>query len=473
MKYTANEIIDCVAAIRGSKKKVEYLQSILADQDYADGMETLREVVEYALDDMLSFHITALPNWSPGILDGVGIPASLRDGIEFLRKLNDKGSANRTDKETLGRLAYYMSKDDRELLDYIVERDLRCGLGISSFRKIWGKGFVPEMEVALCAAFSEKAVLEHIDFKAGAHSQLKSDGVRCIVTKRGNNIAVRSRKGKPFHGLDEFIKDLEYMTDEIEGDWDLDGELLVVPDKPTDDIAGDVKVYLERKTGNGIINKASKGTISPEEASRVRLVAWDLVLRSGIGFEEPYRVRFQRLSTLVHRTPFVDKTLSKVVYSLLEAKQHFQEMVALGQEGTILKNGDGVWTPGDSDTARRQNGFKFKEEFDAEFCIVDWYKGKPKSKYENDIGGVVIESSCGRVAAHCGSGLSDEMRRGDPNELMNKIVTIRYNARITSLGRESFSLFLPRVIEVRDDKTEADDLEKIIAQEEASRALEV
>ena len=44
---------------------------------------------------------------------------------------------------------------------------------------------------------------------------------------------------------------------------------------------------------------------------------------------------------------------------------------------------------------------------------------------------------------------------------MNKILAIRYNAKIKSPVKELYSLYLPRFVEVRTDKCIADTLEQI------------
>jgi hydroxyethylthiazole kinase-like sugar kinase family protein len=48
-----------------------------------------------------------------------------------------------------------------------------------------------------------------------------------------------------------------------------DGELLVMDE-------GDHQ-FADRQTGNGILNKANKGTISAEQASKVHATVWDLI----------------------------------------------------------------------------------------------------------------------------------------------------------------------------------------------------
>lgn len=170
-------------------------------------------------------------------------------------------------------------------------------------------------------------------------------------------------------------------------------------------------------------------------------------------------------------TRFIKVTETREVFSLAEAKQHYAELVARGEEGTILKNKSSVWTAGDAASKRNANGYKLKEEHRAEFMIVGTESGKVKSKYEGLIGSLVCESSCGGIKFNVGSGLTDKDRNLDPDSLIGTVVSVTYNGRIKPEGRDYYSLFLPRVSEFRNDKDTADSLSKVEGQEEATRQL--
>ena len=71
------------------------------------------------------------------------------------------------------------------------------------------------------------------------------------------------------------------------------------------------------------------------------------------------------------------------------------------------------------------------------------------------LGNLICESADGVVKVSVGSGLTDSQRKKYGQELVDRIVAIKYNSRIKNkLGDES--LFLPIFIEVRDDKDVAD-----------------
>ena len=46
--------------------------------------------------------------------------------------------------------------------------------------------------------------------------------------------------------------------------------------------------------------------------------------------------------------------------------------------------------------------------------------------------------------------------------MIGKIVTVRGNDIVSSESKETYSIFLPRLIELREDKTVADTYEKVL-----------
>jgi ATP-dependent DNA ligase len=86
--------------------------------------------------------------------------------------------------------------------------------------------------------------------------------------------------------------------------------------------------------------------------------------------------------------------------------------------------------------------------------VVDWEEGTGKNK--GRLGALVCETSDGVIRVNVGSGYSDEQRAEFDKKVIGKIITVRYNARIKERSGESESLFLPRFIELREDKSTAE-----------------
>ena len=82
-------------------------------------------------------------------------------------------------------------------------------------------------------------------------------------------------------------------------------------------------------------------------------------------------------------------------------------------------------------------------------------------KNPNLIGALTIQTSDGKLVSDVGSGLTDELRSKSSEYFIGKIVSVKANDLSYMEGRDTVSLFLPRLIEVREDKTEADNFDKI------------
>jgi ATP-dependent DNA ligase len=226
-----------------------------------------------------------------------------------------------------------------------------------------------------------------------------------------------------------------------------DGELLVM-------LEGDYQ-FADRQTGNGILNKANKGTISAEEASMVHASVWDLIPYAYFADGKcptPYSKRFSTLEAIISKQKSKNKKIwtvtSTIVETLEQAQEIFQDYLSKGYEGIILKDGSGVW-----EDKRAKHQIKFKGELECDLKIVAIEEGT--GKYAGMLGSLICESADGVVKVSVGSGLTDSQRKSYGQEIVDKIVAIKYNSRIKNkLGEES--LFLPIFVEIRDDKDEAD-----------------
>jgi ATP-dependent DNA ligase len=203
-----------------------------------------------------------------------------------------------------------------------------------------------------CMLAQANKYLDRIKFPAIA--QTKMDGMRANIIIRNGEVSVFSRNGKAMQTFGRF----EGMTD-----YDnvmLDGEFLVHPKKGyeleiktkngIEVLKFDGKSPMERKTGNGIINKSivsdkRRTTINEEEAEMFKIVLWDVVDLKGWekGFhDEPYTERFDKLKSMKADKRF-DLVESQTVQDLKSASKLFQKLLGEGQEGLILKNHDMPW----------------------------------------------------------------------------------------------------------------------------------
>jgi ATP-dependent DNA ligase len=275
------------------------------------------------------------------------------------------------------------------------------------------------------------------NIKFPAIVQTKMDGMRAnIIIGDGGNIEVRSRNGKliDLHGLfDETFNIVNAVVD---------GELIVL------DADGAV---LDRKTGNGILNKAVKGTISEDEASRVRMTAWDLIpiedFKAG-KCDIPYDERLRSLN-VIDLDDKIDLVDHQVADDMDIVRMFFQESLADGQEGVIVKNTDSPW-----EDKRSKYQVKMKVELEADLLVTGWNFGS--GKIAGLMGSVTCTTADGGVEVNVGSGFNDEDRKMLPEDIIGKIITVKYNEVIQDKNKNTKSLFLPIYVELRLDKDKAD-----------------
>jgi len=355
-------------------------------------------------------------------------------------------------RERITQILSMLDVETQKLVHAILQKKPDCGVD-SSVDKVW-PGLVPSLPCMLAKPFSSK-LAEQFNWQKGVWSELKSDGCRThIAIKKTGEVELYTRgfNDMTVHGKFDFLGSIPELRGHV-----IDGELLSVDAKGK---------FLDRKTANGIANKAVKGTISEEEAARLHLVAWDVIPIDDFwkrGYASPYTARRQKTSEFVKLATAVSPySLShipgKLVYSIEDAQKHFQELRDLGQEGSMLKEQDEPWAD-----IRSTKILKLKEgdEDPADMRCVGFNPGN--GKYEGMIGSLVFETDDGKVRVNC-SGMTDKMRNEDPGEFVGRIAEIQYNELIRARNSATASLFLPRFNKWRDDKnttTAAEDFRTI------------
>jgi hypothetical protein len=421
-----NQFFESLAANSSRNFKIEQLTK------YSDN-ETLREVVRLALDPFTNFYIRKIPAYQAS-----DRWTTLDNALGGLYDLSSRNVTGNAAIEYLRMLLASLSPDDAKVLERVIEKDLKCGVQVSTANAVWS-GLIKEYPVMLCSGFEQKLV-DKVKFPAMV--QLKMDGMRFNAIVRDGKVEYRSRNGKEIQLLGKL--DMEFIA--LAGDIDcvFDGELLVV------DNGG----ILDRQTGNGILNKANKGTISDKEASMVRATVWDVIPYAyfvDAYCPTPYSTRFNSLSVLLdtNKPEKISLVNNWEVKTIEEAHTLFESLLAQGQEGIILKDKSGVW-----EDKRAKHQIKFKGELECDLKIVAVEEGT--GKYAGMLGAIICESSDGVVKVNVGSGFNDEHRKNFWKEnLIDKIVAVKYNARIKNKAGEE-SLFLPIFVEIRDDKDVAD-----------------
>jgi len=432
-----NTFLNDLAANNSRIYKTEQLRKHAGD-------ETLREIVRLALDPFTQFYQRKIPAYSR---DPKLNTMTLGFAIGQLYGLSSREVTGHAAIEFLKNVLSSLDSDDAKVIERIIDKSLDCGVQVSTANDVW-PGLINEYPCMLCSPFEQK-LIDKIKFPA--YAQMKMDGMRFNAIVREGKVEFRSRNGKQIHLLGHLEKEFAALAGDV--DCVFDGELLVM-------LEGDIQ-FADRQTGNGILNKANKGTISDKEAALVHATVWDVI--PYLYFTDghcpvPYATRFSSLSDLVSKQVSKDKRIwlvsSEIVETYEKAQEIFNEYLSLGYEGIILKDGSGVW-----EDKRAKHQIKFKGELECDLKIVAVEEGT--GKYAGLLGAIVCESADGVVKVNVGSGFNDAHRKNlKEKDLLGKIVAVKYNARIKNKQGDE-SLFLPIFVEVRDDKDVADTSKEI------------
>lgn len=399
--------------------------------------ELLKQIIELALNPFIQFYIRKIPSYTPVTTEGKCI--DLKAAIDFLSYLS---SRQKTGNEGIAHLQNILSSlqaDDAKVVERIISKDLKCGVSDSTVNKVW-PGLIPEYPCMLASAYDQK-LIDKVSFPA--YAQLKLDGMRFNAVVRNGSVEFRSRNGKEIQIADPTFG-LPFIYMAANQDVVFDGELLVEQDGK----------ILDRKTGNGILNKAVKGTQSEAEGKMVCATLWDMIpfasFEAGVD-KTKYEERFKLLSSAIMHASSdrIDLVTNKTVNDIEEARLVFEQYLVDGQEGIILKTKDMIW-----ENKRSKKQIKFKGELECDLQVIDWVEGAGKNV--GRMGALVIASSCGTVKVGLGTGFTDADRDTITRECIGRIVAVKYNARISDKRTEVDSLFLPVFVCFREDKDYAD-----------------
>ena len=391
----------------------------------------LKETFRLALDPTINFYIKKVPE--PILSSNVN---SLEQALDMLE--THLASRRFRGHEAVRQLAYTLGgleTADQEVIKRVIGRNLKCGVSEGTIEKVW-----PYLRLSypcmLVSSMTEKTKL-----KFPMMAQTKMDGMRFNAVVEAGAVTYRSRNGKE---LDlKGVLDEDFLKHANGTDVVFDGELLIwgADGKPVD-----------RKTGNGLLTKFQKGTGTVEIAQKIRAVVWDRIpladFRTGICVI-PCQTRW----SMMVAGPSTDKVRiakTTMINTIKIAQDLYQEKLAEGEEGIILKDPEGHW-----EDKRVKHQIKMKAELEADLRVVGFTEGT--GKYAGKIGSLMVESADGKVKTSVGTGLTDEQRSLDfVKEFQSKIVAVKYNALISDKKTDTKSLFLPVFVEVREDKDTAD-----------------
>lgn len=425
------QVLDSLAQTTKKNEKISILSQ------HKDNL-TLKRVLKLSLCPYTQYNIKRIPPYTCTSL------ASLDSVLDLV----EANLVNRAITGSIAKLEFLetvlssLSNNDAEVLCRVIKKDLRAGIAESTVNKVF-PGLIPSWPCLLADAYNQKTI-QRIKFPAIC--QLKSDGTRINIIVKDGVVEYRGRSGKEFDFLN--MPDQVFLDLASKLNYDgvvFDGECLV---------ESSTSAIYKRETGNGIISKALKGSMSLAEANSIRFDLWDVIPYSDFCNNKcltPYQTRLSTLKYCIDSTKTAILRLieSSTVNSLEDALTIYETYLAAGFEGAVLKNNSMIW-----EDKRSKDQIKLKAELECEVLVTGVNPGN--GKYTGLIGSLMCKTADGVIVDV--SGFDDEFRKMSFNEIIGKIITVKYNG-ITEDSKSGIkSLFLPRFVELRHDKSVPDSI---------------
>lgn len=450
---TSDEIFDVIEQIAATPGKNDKISIMSAYKDDAD----FRRVLQAAYDPFKTYGIAKMPDYEP---QSVGSGHSFgEDTWLLLQDLECRRLTGNAARDAVARELSKLTPASAELLKRIIKKDLRAGFTDGTINKVI-KGLIPTFPYMRCC-LPKDAKLDQFDWQGGVISQEKADGMFANVDHDyAGCVHISSRQGTPFP-LDELDDLVAEIKATFPKGYQVHGELIVMQNG----------AVLPREQGNGVLNSIAQGG-KLEAGQEVHLFAWDQIPLAAVKpkgkYEVPYKTRFSGLVMQLKQRQGQNKLLhvipTKIVHSLDEAYAHYRDFLARGKEGTIIKDPKAIWRDG---TSKQQ--VKLKLEVEVDLKIVGFLEGNGKNA--TTFGSIIARTSDDLLEV-CVSGMTDAMRakiHAERDQVIGKILTVKANSIMApSEEGKLYSLFLPRFVEIRSDKTEADSLQRVRDQFEAA-----
>ncbi len=468
-------ILDEISAEPGTKKKMEILGK------YKDN-KLLEKVLYLAKSKRVKFYIKQIPTYTP-ITSGHG--SNLEKTLDMLSILSNREVTGHAAVELLTQFLSNLESDDAYVLERIIDKDLKIGMGTTNINKVIPS--LVEKTPYMGAQSYDIDTVKKILAKGRAGSQLKLDGRYQNVMVRDGDVYVETRAGEEtiLTGA-KFVKEISAVSEEVV----FNGELTIngVQKRSVangiitslDDILSKKEERSEKETNKKIedfFKEHAESFDTPvttlqEVLDRIVYTCWDVITVDEYyakASSTPYHKRLEKLKFLLSSGSFTNVQIVETVEvkTMDDVMKHFLSVLEQGLEGTILKDLNGAWKNG-----KPSWQVKFKLEMHLDLKIVGFQYGEKGTKNEHVISTLLLESSCGLLKTNP-AGMTEKMMAditARQSELMGTIVEIRC-CGLSQNSKGEWSTAHPSVEELRTDKTTCDSLESAKKIEEAAKSL--
>ena len=457
-------ILEELRADNSSNYKIEVLEKYQLNRE-------LRKFLLYVYSPRINYYMSKLPESELSTHYVINM-----DSGSFYKILDKLKSREITGNEAKKVFLEHLSICGEELFhlyECIIARDIKCNVSVKSINKVF-PNLIPETPYCRCSKESDVDINKLIDKHGFLYAQKKSDGIFSYIVKQDNKIQLHTRSGSQWES-NYLTEDLQHLPNDIV----LVGEALIK----------DGKKEMSRQQGNGLINSFIKRYTTADslrekmenasEKAKAKLLdkltdniaewvytgehmvfeVWDILTLEEFEKGSSKRPYAKRLTELEYMIPKINSLKISIIetekcYSKEDTDNFITRMYAEGNEGGVVKTPTLLFQ---NKTSKEQ--IKIKAELDCDLLCIGIEEGT--GKYTGKIGSLICQSSCGNLVVNVGTGLTDKDREKSPDKYVGKIIAVKYNEKIERKESDTWSLFLPVLLETRLDKTEADSLEEI------------
>ena len=435
--------------------------------------ELLRRVLYLANSKRVKYYIKRIPSY-----EYFGVNYSLEQALGIILAISNRDVTGQLAIDKLVLVLENVDADDAYIIERIIEKDCKIGMGTSNMNKVI-KGLIEDTPYMGAVSFDEKKARKIFEKGGKGISQVKMDGRYCNAIIRAGEVELESRQGEPtiVTGA-KFVEELTQLDDCV-----LNGELTMdgIPRYESNgiiasiiDICGKKESRTDKENEKKLATFEEKHGNFEEALSKIRYTVWDR-----IGIDEyfdtksivPYNKRAIELNRALKNieTTKVSIVEGVVVNSYEEAISHFQEILARGEEGTILKSYDGEWKDG-----KPTWQIKMKLELALDLVITGFNYGTKGTKNENVVSSLNAETSCGKLKTRP-QGLTESLMAEiteNQENLLGTIIEVKCSG-LSFDNTGAYSLLYPAFKGFRDDKSEANSLDECIEIQNAAIGLTV
>lgn len=464
---TIKQIFDEIASTSGNNDKIAILSK------YQDN-ELLKRVLYMANSKRVKFFIKRVPDY-PKVDTEMGL-MSLNHALDELSQITERKVTGGEAINLLESLLSSLTLDDAYILERIIEKDCKIGMGTTFMNKVF-KDLIEDTPYMGAVSFDEKKARKIFEKGGKGISQIKMDGRYCNAVIRGGEVELESRQGEPtiLTGAN-FLEELESFDDCV-----LNGELTMIDTPRYEsngiiasliDILGKKASRSEKENEKKLKAFTDKHGSFEEALSKIRYTVWDRISIDEYfnkSSKIPYVERLANLEKVIQNSnsKCVNLIDSMIVHNYEQAMDHFKGLLAKGEEGTILKSWDGEWKDG-----KPTWQIKLKLELTLDLVITGFNYGTKGTKNENVVSSLNAETSCGKLKTRPQGLKEDLMKEITENQdnLLGTIIEVKCSG-LSFDNTGAYSLLYPAFKHFRDDKNVANSLEECIEIQNAALGL--